>query len=72
MERQSLKLAIEGMHCGGCVRRVTSTLAGVAGVEVDSVEVGSAEMTFDPGRMTAAEIAAAIDRIGLTAHFERS
>ena len=72
MERQSLKLSIEGMHCGGCVRRVAATLARVAGVDVGSVEVGSAEMTFDPGRVTAGEIAAAIDRIGLAARIEGS
>lgn len=29
-------------------------------------------MTFDPGRVNSREIAAAIDRIGLTAHVERS
>ncbi len=72
MERESLKLVDRGNalrrlcpqgDCGAC---------GVDGVEVGSVEVGSAEMTFDPGRMNAGEIAAAIDRIGLTAHIERS
>jgi copper chaperone len=72
MGRESLKLSIEGMHCGGCVRRVAATLARMDGVEVGAVEVGSAEMTFDPGRVNAGEIAAAIDRIGLTARVERS
>lgn len=37
MERESLKLSIEGMYCGGCVRRVAATLARVAGVELGSV-----------------------------------
>jgi copper chaperone len=70
MERESLKLSIEGMHCGSCVRRVAAALARVDGVEVGSVEVGSAEMTFDPGRVNAGEISSAIGRIGLTAHIE--
>jgi Cu+-exporting ATPase len=30
--RDSLALSIEGMHCGGCVRRVTAALEGVEGV----------------------------------------
>ncbi|MEI9980369.1 MAG: heavy-metal-associated domain-containing protein [Edaphobacter sp.] len=70
MARESLKLAIEGMHCGGCVRRVTAALAGIGGVEVGPVAVGSAEMAFDPGRVSAKEIASAVDRIGFTARIE--
>jgi copper chaperone CopZ len=65
--RDVLTLSIEGMHCGGCVGRVTTALQGVKGVEVCSVEVGSAEMTFDPDQANAAEIAAAVDRIGFSA-----
>jgi copper chaperone CopZ len=70
--RDSLTLSIEGMHCGGCVRRVTTALEGVKGVELGSVEVGSAEMTFDPNRVSVEEIAAAIDRIGFSARVEKS
>ena len=71
MEREGLKLSSEGMHCDGCVRRVTAALMRVLGVEVGSVEVGWAEVTFDPGHMNAGEIAAAIDRIGFAARVER-
>ena len=67
----SLTLSIEGMHCGGCVRRVTTALEGVKGVELGSVEVGSAQMTFDPNRVTVGEIAAAVDRIGFSARVEK-
>ena len=70
--RDSLTLSIEGMHCGGCVRRVTTALEGVKGVELGSVEVGSAEMTFDPNRVSVEEIAAAVDRIGFSARVEKS
>jgi copper chaperone len=70
--RDSLTLSIEGMHCGGCVRRVTTALEGVKGVELGSVEVGSAQMTFDPNRVSVEEIAAAVDRIGFSARAEKS
>jgi copper chaperone len=59
-----LRLSIEGMHCRGCVNRVTAALQGVKGVELSSVEVGSAQMTFQPEQTSAEEIAAAVDRIG--------
>ena len=63
-----LTLSIEGMHCEGCVRRVTAALQGVKGVEVGSVEVGSARTTFDPNQASAEEIAAAVNGIGFSAH----
>jgi copper chaperone len=63
-----VKLSIEGMHCGGCVRRVSAALQGVEGVELGSVEVGSARMRFDPEKTNVEEIAAAVNRIGFAAH----
>jgi copper chaperone CopZ len=68
----ALKLSIEGMHCGGCVHRVTNALQGVDGVEVGSVAVGSAQMTFDPNQTSAEEIAAAVTRIGFSTQIEKS
>ena len=50
----TFNLAIEGMHCGACIRRVTSALQGVKGVTVNSVEVGSAKVDFE--RMLVAEV----------------
>jgi copper chaperone CopZ len=69
--QNTLHLSIEGMHCGGCVQRVTRALEGVEGVELGSVEVGSAEMTFRPDRTSAEEIAAAVNRIGFSARIEK-
>jgi copper chaperone len=69
--QNTLRLSIEGMHCGGCVNRVTSALRGVKGVEVDSVAVGSAQMTFHPEHTSAEEIAAAVNHIGFSAHVEK-
>jgi copper chaperone len=65
---KTLKLSIEGMHCGACVGRVTSALKGVEGVEVDTVDVGSASVKFDSAKVSAREITAAVDRIGFSAH----
>ena len=67
----TVKLSIEGMHCEGCVRRVTNALAAVDGVKVGSVEVGSATVSIDPARIAPEQIAAAVDRIGFTAHIDR-
>ena len=66
----TLKLAIDGMHCGACVRRVTTALQGVEGVTVHSVEVGSAKVTFDAAETSAQEIAAALDRNGFPARVQ--
>ena len=66
-----LSLSIEGMHCGGCVRRVTAALQGVKGVELGPVEVGSAQMTFDPDQTSSDDIAAAVNRIGFAARVEK-
>jgi copper chaperone len=64
---QTLKLAIDGMHCGGCVNRVTNALKKLEGVEVRQVEVGSAEVSYDAAVTPPAAIAEAVNRIGFTA-----
>jgi copper chaperone len=69
--RDRVMLSIEGMHCEGCVRRVTAALRGVKGVEPDSVEVGSAQVRFDPDRASAEEIASAVNRIGFSSQIEK-
>jgi copper chaperone CopZ len=63
-----LDMTIDGMHCGGCVKRVTLALQKVEGVETVNVEVGSASVHFDEKKATQQEIVDAIDRIGFTAH----
>jgi copper chaperone CopZ len=59
------------MHCDACVRRVTNALQTIAGVELDSVEVGSARMTFDPAQATGEQIMSAVNGIGFNAHLDR-
>ena len=69
--QRTLTLSIEGMHCGGCVRRVTTALQGVRGVELGAVEVGSARVTVDSAQTSAEETVAAVDRIGFSARVEK-
>lgn len=64
---QSLKLAIDGMHCGSCVNRVTIALKKVDGVDVKQVAVGSAEVEYDEAKAQPAQIVDSVNRIGFTA-----
>jgi len=64
---QSLKLTIDGMHCGGCVTRVTNALKKVDGVDVKDVQVGSAEVAYDETRTQASSIVEAVKKIGFVA-----
>jgi copper chaperone len=69
--KSALTLSIEGMHCGACVRRVTNALEQVPGVQVKSVEVGSAQLEFAPEQTAPADIAAAVGRIGFSAQIQK-
>ena len=56
-EARPFELAVEGMHCGACVRRVKAALAAVPGVTVDEVVIGRVRGSVD-GAPPAALIAA--------------
>lgn len=66
-DRLELKLAIEGMHCGACVRRVEAALARIGGVRVRAVETGAAAVDYDPARVRPREILDVVNAIGFTA-----
>jgi len=66
-----LNLAIEGMHCGACVSRVTGALQSVPGVTVNSVEVGSANVALDTAKATTQDLIAAVERIGFEARLQQ-
>ena len=68
--QQTMKLSIEGMHCGACVKRVTNALSAVPGVQVESVDVGLAKVGYDAASVQPEQVAAAVDRIGFKAHVE--
>jgi copper chaperone CopZ len=65
-----LELTIDGMHCGGCVRRVALALQKVEGIETGTVqvEVGSASLNYDAEKASQQEIVDAVNAIGFTAH----
>ncbi len=50
---QSVRLKIQGMHCGGCaqsIKRLLEREPGVASAQV-SFESGEAQVQFDPARV---------------------
>jgi copper chaperone len=57
-------IAIQGMSCGHCVAAVRGALAGLDGVQVQEVTVGSATVAYDPRAVSAEQIAAAIEDEG--------
>jgi len=64
-------LDIDGMSCGHCVAQVTKALAGVPGVEVKSVAIGSAQIaTTEPAAVMAAK--ASLAEAGYTARNSQS
>lgn len=61
-----LRLAIDGMTCAACVRRVEDALRAVRGVEDASVSLAleRASVTVDPDVVTARELATVLGKIG--------
>jgi copper chaperone CopZ len=64
---EQLALEVAGMHCGACIRRLAATLEKIPGVQVRSVEIGSARLEYDPSQISMAAITAAIEKIGFSA-----
>lgn len=65
----TVKFAVKGMTCAGCVlstRKVLTRLPGVAKADV-SYEKGTAVVTYDPAKVTEAQMLAAIKTLGYTA-----
>lgn len=60
----TLTLDVEGMHCAGCVRNVQRALSTLTGVTVQTVEIGTAVVQFDPELIDPERIAAAITDAG--------
>ncbi len=64
---QTVRLSIEGMSCGGCVRHVTQALELVPGVRVEDVKVGSATISIDPQIASPEALIEAVNAAGYTA-----
>jgi copper chaperone CopZ len=67
---KSLELAIDGMHCDGCVQRVADALKKIPGITAEKVELGKARLKAPEGREPA--ILAALDDIGFDARIVNS
>ncbi|MBB4636812.1 heavy-metal-associated domain-containing protein [Longimicrobium terrae] len=65
---QSLSIEIEGMTCGHCVAAVRGALAGMQGVRVEEVKIGSARVEYDPAAVQPEQIAEAVRDEGYAAH----
>ena len=65
-----IELAIDGMHCDGCVQRVRGALQKVPGVLTEKVELGKAQLQVDDG--TEPAVLAALDDIGFDARIAKS
>lgn len=61
---EKLKMNISGMTCGHCVGAVTQALKKLDGVEVESVQVGTAAVAYDPNRVSADQVGQAIEDAG--------
>lgn len=61
---EMLHLNVRGMSCGACVRHVSRVLDGLAGVTVRSVEIGSADVEYDPAAATADRVRQALADAG--------
>ena len=69
---ENLNISIEGMHCGGCVNRVTGALKSIPGVKVEDVRVGSAALVIDTAQTSAVKIAETLKAIGFTVQKARA
>jgi copper chaperone len=52
------------MSCQHCVRRVKRAIEGLAGISDLSVEIGTANVTFDESKIQQADIENAVVRAG--------
>ncbi|RPI38272.1 MAG: copper chaperone [Nitrospiraceae bacterium] len=55
---------IDGMSCQHCVMRVKRAIEGLAGISDLSVEIGTANVTFDESKIQQTDIENAVVRAG--------
>lgn len=63
---EKINFTIEGMTCEHCVRAVRGRLEKTAGVKVDDVQVGSAQIEYDPSKTNVHDLIEAIADEGYT------
>jgi copper chaperone len=57
-------IPIDGMSCNHCVRHVENALKATEGVTVDSVQIGSATIQFDPESVSRETLSDVIEDAG--------
>jgi copper chaperone CopZ len=62
-----LTLHIEGMSCGHCLNAVNRALAGLPGLEIESVTMGRADLRYDERALDPTRIEAAVVEAGYRA-----
>ncbi|HUF30176.1 MAG TPA: heavy-metal-associated domain-containing protein [Gemmatimonadaceae bacterium] len=65
---KTVTLTIEGMTCEHCVRAVRGALDKVPATEVESVEIGSATVKYDPTLVNEETLVEAVADEGYTAY----
>jgi copper chaperone len=64
---KAVDIAIDGMHCDGCVKRVTEALKKVPGLVPEKVEIGRARVQLDDTKATPEAAVAALEKLGFDA-----
>jgi len=60
-------LHIEGMSCGHCLNAVNRALGAVPGVRIDAIRIGRAEVSYDEGSTSPAQLEAVVRDAGYPA-----
>jgi len=66
---RSIRLRIEGMHCGSCIRRVTQAIHSAGPFAVEQVRLGAAQfyVSEESASASAGAAIAALAKAGFTA-----
>ncbi|MEM7398055.1 MAG: heavy metal translocating P-type ATPase [Pseudomonadota bacterium] len=69
VEPSTMTLAVEDMHCGGCLRSVERAAMRVPGVETARASLAAKRLTvaYHPSETNEADVIAALDRVGFDA-----
>ena len=66
MANKAETLKIEGMSCGHCVGAVRRALEEIEGVAVQAVEIGTAQISYDPEEVDPTRLVEAVEEAGYT------
>ena len=59
-------IQIEGMSCNHCVSSVTNALTATEGVSVENVEIGKAQVSYNPEQVSQAQLVEVVEDLGFT------